>query len=599
MKTQSAIINPHTLPDNLTTAEEKFVKCVSEGNPCVFSRQRPELRENTKAIRAEVIRFFVYGGSEEKLIRGNMIRLQGALILGKLDLESAHIPYALSFIKCHFQKEVSLRHSECRFVSFQGSRLAAGLKGEAMKINGAFVMRDCLAEGEVRLISADIGVVFDCSGGAFQNKEGVALYADGARIGGNILMRNINTEGAVLLVGARVGGNLECDGATMKNEKGFALNVDGISTEGSVFLRHRFTAEGGVKILGAKIGRGLDCTGGKFDKGDVNANMINVGDNVFLAQSYFAKQVLLNSAKIGAHLQCIDSAMLGGLSAESARIGGALLWHRVSGSGEVVLSYAYADVFADFDKVQENFNYILDAFSYNRLAVCDAQPRIRCLESKPSNYPFTPLPFEQAARVVMAMGHRGDARDILFAMEKNITKFPDTSNPGWFWTRAWRRVGRPIWRRILEKATGYNYLLGRMLGTAAAIVVFGALVFGMANHHGYIVPHQPVVLNNPAYQAMVSEDDARRPTEVVERLYPDYPRFTAILFSVDVFIPLFALHQEPYWYPQAKQGDDNWWRKLFMFWYWVQIILGWILTSIFVLTATGILQQRQAIWGGK
>ena len=154
--------------------------------------------------------------------------------------------------------------------------------------------------------------------------------------------------------------------------------------------------------------------------------------------------------------------------------------------------------------------------------------------------------------------------------------------------------------------------------------------------------------------------------EAMRAAFPEeYPEFSPLAFSLDVFIPLFALHQEPFWTPASNKNDDLWkssillillvatfaalvalklfvrqcqewirrkrdnvsglmwvgigmiflvciflalyaagyvhicwdiaiawledWRWLTV-WYWVEIIAGWILTSMLLLSVTGLLR---------
>ena len=37
--------------------------------------------------------------------------------------------------------------------------------------------------------------------------------------------------------------------------------------------------------------------------------------------------------------------------------------------------------------------------------------------------------------------------------------------------------------------------------------------------------------------------------------FPEYPEFNPLMFSVDVFVPLFLLHQEASWYPEVGSED--------------------------------------------
>ena len=104
-----------------------------------------------------------------------------------------------------------------------------------------------------------------------------------------------------------------------------------------------------------------------------------------------------------------------------------------------------------------------------------------------------------------------------------------------------------------------------------------------------IVPHQPVVLTKPAYQSAVRK--GAQPTEFVPTMFSGYPKFNQFWFSVDIFVPLFNLHQEIHWHlARDKRGGFPW----LTLWYWFEIVAGWILTSLFLLSITGLLRPRQS-----
>ena len=75
------------------------------------------------------------------------------------------------------------------------------------------------------------------------------------------------------------------------------------------------------------------------------------------------------------------------------------------------------------------------------------------------------------------------------------------------------------------------------------------------------------------------------------------------MFSLDVFIPLFSLHQESHWAPDSgvrmiffvswrggKWEFEGWW--LLTAWYWIEIMAGWFLSSLLLLSVTGLLRPR-------
>src|SRR5262249_53481637 len=65
--------------------------------------------------------------------------------------------------------------------------------------------------------------------------------------------------GAVDVPGAHIGGNLVCDGAEFRNDSGPAVFADGLQVGQDMFLREGFTAigagdGGSVRLTGARIG---------------------------------------------------------------------------------------------------------------------------------------------------------------------------------------------------------------------------------------------------------------------------------------------------------------------------------------------------------
>ncbi len=607
---QSTFINPVALPEPLNEAERKFVQCMAAGIPCLFSEKRPTEKidkgENANVIRADVIRFFVWGGSKRNPITGNAISLSGAHISGALFLLLVSSPYVLALMDCRFDAPVNMLHAEFRSLNLSGSCLPHGLRGSGMHIDGSVFMRGSYAEDEVSLIGADIGGDVDCGDGEFNNEKGNALIADRMKVGGDFFMHNnFSAKGAVQLLSADVGGNVNCDGGKFINKKGYALSADSIKVGGIFSMRDNFTAEGAVRLPNADIGGEVYCVNSKFinEKGNaLSADRIKVGGNFLLQDNFTAKgEVCLTGADIGGDLNCNGGEFINGLDAQAARIRNSLHWQNVKGDGMVDLSFATADVFDYDEKSLTGFEFILDGFSYKRFVWRkNVESRLHWLQSHRTKKSFSPQPFEQAAKVLLTMGHRGDAREVLFTMEKHRTKEEYTKLSGW--RKHWRR----FWRRAWEITTGYNHLVRRMFITSAGIIIASAIFFGVMDYGGYVVPHQPVMLANADYQNIVHRKKAHvkncsaarqarpRPTEAVECLFPNYPRFNPFSFSVDIFVPLFSLRQEGYWYPQVGANDLFVIRWFLLGWYWFVVIAGWLLTSIFALTITGIWQRQQA-----
>ena len=233
------------------------------------------------------------------------------------------------------------------------------------------------------------------------------------------------------------------------------------------------------------------------------------------------------------------------------------------------------------------------------------------------------------------MGHGSDARKILLEKERRQTA--DERTPWW----------HKVWRGLWGEFAGYGYQWERTIFWSLAVIIIGWCVFSRTNDIGRIVPHQPAIIASAEFRDMSPS------------VPPEYPKFNPLVFSADVFIPVFALHQEPFWYPAA--GSESFAAWLFngqeiigwtiggiimvMFllvalaeefllrfgesrarwgngvirhgcplvlrtatvcclyalgmespkhWYWLEIGFGWILTSLFLLSVTGLLRPRQS-----
>ena len=650
--------------------------------------------DGANVVRGDVIRFFAYGGNEENPVAGPIIHLQGSWISGVLILMHASIPYVLDFINCHFDDDVDMPHAECAGLYLHGSRLVRVLRADGLTTKGNVYLRngfsakgavrllganiggdlDCKGgkfynpggialaadglatkgsvilsngfsvEGEVRLVSASIGINLDCRGGKFYNSGGIALSADGLATKGSVILSNgFFAKGEVGLLHANIGGSLNCVGGKFHNPDGMALAADGLTTKGDVNLRNDFSAEGDVRLVSASIGINLDCEGGKFHnpKGcALSANDLTTKGSVILSNGFSAEgEVELLRADIGRNLFCEGGKFHNpdgkALVVEAGNISGGLFWRDTICEGDVNLVYAKVDVLVDDSAAWKSCKVALDAFTYSRFAnPMDAQSRIDWLARRPDKMGFSPLPYEQAAKVLFDMGHDNDAREILlekehirmrqekasdgifspvphdaaanvlFAMGRNrqardilLEREKLLTDRGGF-PSIWKR-GRKIW----EVLAGYGYRpWQRTFLISLLIIGIGSVLFSEGEHAGRIVPHQPAALVSMKYQ--YGRIPAEMPDETVARKFSGYPEFNPILFSVDIFVPLLNLHQEPFWYPAPDGGRQHWWGSaedgefswwfLLEWWYWFQIMAGGALTSFFLLSIARLLRPRQS-----
>jgi hypothetical protein len=313
-------------------------------------------------IRAEVLRHLLVHFQWPVHAKG--VRLRGARISGRLDLESATLRCPLVMEDCYFDserplvldyatvsllrlvrsrlagltadrvtvtKEIDLIRSTftgtvillgaritgqliCRDVKITGTDtnhnalVADGVKVDAIFLNDGFV-----ADGAVRLSGADIAGSLYCGGakitGTDTNHD--ALVAEGVKVGGDILLSpGFVADGAVRLLGADVAGSLDCGGAKITGTDTDALVANRVKVGGAIFLNDGFVADGAVRLLSADIAGSLYCGGAKITGTDANhnalvADAVKVGGRVFLSAGFTADgAVRLHSADIGLQLDC-------------------------------------------------------------------------------------------------------------------------------------------------------------------------------------------------------------------------------------------------------------------------------------------------------
>ena len=461
---------------------------------------------------------------------------------------------------------------ECRGGSFENPDGDA-LSADRLKTKGAVILSaGFTAKGEVRLLAAEIGGDLDCGGGSFENPDGDALSADRLKVKGGVFLGDgFTAKGEVRLLGADIGGNLECSGGSFENPDGYALNADGVNTKGHVFLREGFAAEGQVRLLGADIGRDLDCGGGSFENPDGNAltgDGLKTTGNVFLRGGFTAKgEVRLLGVDIGGGLSCTGGSFENpsgyALNADNAKITGALFLRDLAAppKGAINLGHSDVGVLVDDEASWPSAgDLILDGFVYGALggaAPTDAKARLEWLNRQPEG-DFRPQPYEQLAKVLRGMGHERDAREIAIAKQEALRKSDRMGS----WGRAWNY--------FLGATIGHGYKPWKALWYILGAVIIGAVVFGLAFNNDLMVPTKERIYLAESYPPPPSQ----------------YPRFQPFIYSLDVFLPIVDLHQESYWLPNASTP----WGWAVMGYMWLQILLGWVLTTVAVAGLTGLVR---------
>lgn len=343
------------------------------------------------------------------------------------------------------------------------------------------------------------------------------------------------------------------------------IQASGLVADGPVFFRRGFRSSNPVELMGATVHGDLDCHDATFLSPDsnpaLNLQRVQV-DGAFIASRGFA----------------VDGIM----DLTSARVGSLM------------------DDKACWPKTLRLIN-----FRYDELAATSpfsAVDRLDWLTRQPDSQVVNPQPFRHLASVLHKHGHEEDARDVMIAYwrkrlrrERPVFRRQDKWGD---WLRSLLGLRTYVWRLVYGFVAGFGFARWRLVLWLLGLAFFGGLVFGV---DGRMQEAQVLALRSRSTLAsidlqLIALRDAGPPTieaesriAVFQEQRPDhawverYPQFNKWVYSVDALVPIVDLQQEMYWTP-----SDGMVRKLYLPFH---IAAGWILTTLFVVTFTGLMRR--------
>lgn len=527
----------------------------------------PEAGDETRKIRAELIRFLLLGGPEAPRMHEKGLRLGGAWIAGTLDLEGCRLPCDIGLLDCRFDATPVLRSAIIDTLAFDGSDLP-GLDADRVDARGDLLFRSAAIRGPVQLRGARVGgdLIFD--GASLHSADDRVIRAERISVRGGALFRGASVRGSIALPGGRIGGDLDLIGATVERPEGSAVEADSMQIEGDVALRLA-TITGSVSLVTSRIGGDLDLTGATVSRpGGMAADF----GRTTVAGAFF----LRDGARLTGVLN-LNGANLGAIVDEPA------CW---PARGDLRLNRCRYGAFLG--------------------SVVGARERLDWLSRQtPERWDedFWPQPYEQLAQVLGEMGHQEEKRRVLIEKERLDR-------------RARRnRAGNPVMRvalRIKDTLMGVTTGYGRLPLLALVWIVLlwaaGAGLYAHLDRTHAMRPNMAVILRSPEWVLCAANGSATvfLPSLGTERAglaekgeaqlacyrrQPEadaYPKFNAAMLSADAVIPGLGSGQGAYWSPDTRT-TSGYLGKWFMY---CQTIVGLALGLLAVAGFSGIVKSN-------
>jgi hypothetical protein len=409
--------------------------------------------------------------------------------------------------------------------------------------------RTVTVQGTTRLNGARIHGRLALSGAVLSAPEGRTLIAaQGAVVEGGAELQDLHAAGGRLRFSNSTLGRVVAVGAQLDNPTGFTLSLHQATVKGSVVLVGGFRSEGLLDLSRSTIEGRLECDGGTFTcPGPAERN------------------------EHGDAIVAISATIRGGIYMASASISPGLDFTNA------------ATTFLVDDPANWPARFVISGFTYDRFdqpqvsgvsPAWDHAARCAWLNRQAA---YDAGPYEQAARVFRQHGYANGAKAILIAQRRHA-----------------RRAISGRWalpRRALDTAysitVGYGYRPGRVLWLLAMLLILvtgsllvpGAQAAMRATSAGTVyTTHGPLRAAGgpPAGPSPQAPADACGNGQIL--------CFNPFLYAIDTVIPLISLDQRSTWHPDARApggGVLQWWLN-------AATILGWLLSSIFVLSLASL-----------
>lgn len=573
--------------DELTFAERILLEHAASGSLARIADSRPETGTKKNRVRADFLRFLILGGDAENPVHERGINLQGAYIVGALDLRGAEIGISVTLEHCLCFQPLYLEGMQLKGSLNLNYSAIPGLLASRVSISGSLSLNQLYSHGPIYLVAAQIGGSIYVRGSYLYGLGDTALKLDGAYVGTVVRIEDSSQViGGFSLISASIDNQLSCKNCTFRAIKGSAFNADNIIVKGGVYLG--FHSIGMTRISGARIAGQLSFRGAHFQGNGGNtlsAQGMRVDSSLVLTEFPVP---LSKAAFSGSHVKSL--------------IDDASTW----GDRLLLNGFTYNFINSRTPLTAETRIAWLD----RQDAAYSGQDGLKGSDSK-----FRPQPWRHLQKVFEEMGHSEEARQVGIAFEKRLRKVGLVGQGTARWWPGFRWLGL-IPHMVYGALTGYGYRPMRLLAWILGIWLFFTSIYWYAAvEQNVFAPSNPLVFQSDAYTTCRKEygegwrkrsPDTPIPSGIgnwytCDALRGEYTGFSPGAYSLDILLSLVDLQQEKDWGPITTTPSPNAWVEFWnwdwghsiRFLVWLETLIGWGISLLLVAIVSGLTRRKE------
>jgi hypothetical protein len=479
--------------------------------------------------------------------------LRNAILRDLVDFTSADVGRQFSADKAKFSKKKNI-------IKFNGLRVGQNLFIRKVDFHGTANFNMAYISGE-----------FNASGVRFLNEENAANFKF-LIVGRNAVFNDAEVNGAIYFTKSKIEGQFHADKMLFKSDK--IVNFNGMTVGDNAYFRESIF-EGPVDFIGMEVAKQLSFNGAHFNYVDNVAKLgrIKIKDAAYFRGTIVNGKISFNGADLLAIF--IENSIINELNMEHVIVErmlrikktviGKLEALNLQVNGLTTLDNVVINKNADirdsnfrilnlirvtWPKPKEN-NW-LEGLKYNSINTGSKSENWGILIDWIDGSRFNTQPYTQLEEFFNRCGLKELANKVFMSMKRRERKMaPEFS-------------GRRIWNWFLDVSVGYGRQPWRALLASVFVVCLGFLVFWSSN--------DMVSKKSNFVECHVAKNEMAISQNVYDRFW----------YSIDLFLPI-DLGVSKYWEPNHGR---------ILVWHYskIQMILGWVLVSILIAAAIGVIK---------